>query len=148
MLTQEQNDLLTQVGPASAMGQLLRCYWMPIAGSSEFDSLSIKPIKILGEDLVLYKDLSGHFGLVERNCVHRRADLSAGMVEAHGIRCHYHGWLFNANGDCLEQPYEDTAHPEINSKSKIKIKSYPTEVKAGLICAYFGPEPAPQLPDW
>ena len=148
MLTLEQNDLLTRVGPDAAMGQLLRSYWMPIAGTSEFDSIQSKSLKILGEELVLYKDLSGHFGLVDRNCVHRRADLSAGMVEVNGIRCHYHGWLFSANGDCLEQPFEDTAHPEINSKSKIKIKSYPTQVKAGLIWAYLGQTPVPQLPDW
>jgi 5,5'-dehydrodivanillate O-demethylase len=148
MLTREQNDLLTQVGPATGMGKLLRCYWMPVAGVSEFDSIQSKALKILGEDLVLYKDLSGHFGLVDRHCVHRRADLSAGMVEERGIRCHYHGWLFNANGDCLEQPYEDTAHPQANSKSRIKIKSYPTEVKGGLIWAYFGQAPSPQLPDW
>ena len=148
MLTREQNDLLTRVGPDAAMGQLLRSYWMPIAGTSEFDSIQSKSLKILGEELVLYKDLSGHFGLVDRNCVHRRADLSAGMVEVNGIRCHYHGWLFSANGDCLEQPFEDTAHPEINSKSKIKIKSYPTQVKAGLIWAYLGQTPVPQLPDW
>ena len=148
MLTREQNELLTQVGPDAAMGQLLRSYWMPIAGTSEFDSIQSKSLKILGEELVLYKDLSGHFGLVDRNCVHRRADLSAGMVEVNGIRCHYHGWLFSANGDCLEQPFEDTAHPEINSKSKIKIKSYPTQVKAGLIWAYLGQTPVPQLPDW
>ena len=148
MLTREQNDLLTQVGPDAAMGQLLRSYWMPIAGTSEFDSIQSKSLKILGEELVLYKDLSGHFGLVDRNCVHRRADLSAGMVEVNGIRCHYHGWLFSANGDCLEQPFEDTVHPEINSKSKIKIKSYPTQVKSGLIWAYLGQTPVPQLPDW
>ncbi len=148
MLTREQNELLTQVGPDAAMGQLLRSYWMPIAGTSEFDSIQSKSLKILGEELVLYKDLSGHFGLVDRNCVHRRADLSAGMVEVNGIRCHYHGWLFSANGDCLEQPFEDTAHPEINSKSKIKIKSYPTQVKSGLIWAYLGQTPVPQLPDW
>jgi len=148
MLTQAQNDLLTQVGPGTPMGHLLRCYWMPIAGASEFDEIQAKPIKILGEELVLYKDLSGQFGLIDRNCVHRRSDLSAGMVENHGIRCHYHGWLFNAKGECLEQPYEDTAHPEAHSKAKIKIKSYPVEVKSGLIWAYFGPSPAPLLADW
>ncbi len=148
MLTPEQNKTLTQVGKGTPMGELLRCYWMPIAGASEFDELKTKDVKILGEDLVLYKDLSGHFGLIDKNCVHRRADLSAGMVENSGLRCHYHGWLFDAKGHCLEQPYEDTAHPEINSKSRIRIKAYPVQVKGGLIWAYLGESPAPLLADW
>lgn len=148
MLSPEQNALLTQVGPSTPMGQLLRSYWMPIAGESEFEVNKIKAIKILGEELVLYQDLSGQFGLVDKNCVHRRADLSAGMVESQGIRCHYHGWLFGSNGQCLAQPYEDTAHPEANSKSRIHIKSYPVQVKSGLIWAYMGSTPAPLLPDW
>ena len=148
MLTEEKNRLLTQVGPGTPMGNLLRRYWMPIAGVSEFDSRSTKPMRLMGEDLVLYKDLSGTFGLVDRRCAHRRADLAYGMVEQHGLRCNYHGWCFNQTGKCVEQPFEDTAFPERNVKDKVTIKSYPIETKGGLVWAYMGPLPAPLLPDW
>lgn len=148
MLSEEKNRMLTQVGPGTPMGQLLRRYWMPIAGVSEFDTRSTKPVRLLGEDLVLYKDLSGQFGLVDRQCAHRRADLSYGMVEEHGLRCNYHGWSFGKAGECLEQPYEDTAFPERNAKEKVRVKAYPVEAKAGLLWAYLGPLPAPLVPDW
>jgi 5,5'-dehydrodivanillate O-demethylase len=130
------------------MGNLLRRYWMPIAGVSEFDELAIKPVRLMGEDLVLYKDLSGSFGLVDRHCPHRRADLSYGFVEACGIRCNYHGWLFNEAGRCIEQPFEDTVQPEVRFRDKIRTTAYPVETKGGLIWAYLGPQPAPLLPDW
>lgn len=148
MLSEEKNRMLTQVGPGTPMGTLLRRYWMPIAGVSEFDSRSTKPVRLLGEDLVLYKDLSGDFGLVDRRCPHRRADLAYGMVEEHGLRCNYHGWSFGSNGKCLEQPFEDRAFPELNAKDRITIRSYPVQAKAGLLWAYMGPLPAPQVPDW
>ncbi|PKP95946.1 MAG: aromatic ring-hydroxylating dioxygenase subunit alpha [Alphaproteobacteria bacterium HGW-Alphaproteobacteria-15] len=149
MLSEERNRMLTQVGPATPMGTLLRRYWMPVAGVSEFDSRSTtKPLRLLGEDLVLYKDLSGDFGLVDRRCPHRRADLAFGMVEKHGLRCNYHGWAFGNSGKCLAQPFEDTAYPERNTKDSITIKSYPVQAKAGMLWAYLGPLPAPQLPDW
>ncbi len=148
MLSKAQNDRLTQVGPDKPMGRLLRHYWMPIAGESEFEALSTKPIKLLGEELVLFKDRSNQFGLVDRHCVHRRADLSAGMVETTGLRCHYHGWVFNAQGQCTEQPFEDTALAGLNVKSKIQIKSYPVQTKGGLIWAYLGEGVPPLLPDW
>jgi nitrite reductase/ring-hydroxylating ferredoxin subunit len=109
MLWQEQNELLTRVGPGTPMGNLLRRYWMPIAGESEFDQRSTKAIRLMGEDLVLYKDLSGTYGLVDRHCPHRRADLSYGFVEDCGIRCNYHGWRFDETGRCIEQPFEDTS---------------------------------------
>jgi 5,5'-dehydrodivanillate O-demethylase len=85
---------------------------------------------------------------VDRNCPHRRADLSYGFVEKCGLRCNYHGWLFDRDGTILEQPYEDTAHPEVRLKDKMKIKSYPVAARAGLLWAYLGPAPAPLLPNW
>lgn len=136
------------------MGQLLRRYWMPIAAVSEFESIpikagaSIKPIRLMGEDLTLYKDLSGAFGLIDRHCPHRRADLSYGFVEQCGLRCNYHGWRFDERGRCVEQPWEDVAAPEARFKDKIHIKAYPVEAKAGLLWAYLGPQPAPLVPDW
>ena len=148
MLTAEQNDRLVRVGPGTPMGQLLRRYWMPIAGVSEFDTLSTKAVRLMGEDLVLYKDLSGQFGLVQRQCPHRRADLSHGMVESEGLRCNYHGWQFNHQGACVHQPFEDTAHPERNAKARVQLTAYPVQAKGGLLWVYMGPQPVPLLPDW
>src|SRR5262245_62839052 len=104
---------------------------MPVAAVTEFDRVAVKPIRLLGEDLVLYKDRQGTYGLVDRQCAHRRADLSYGFVEACGLRCNYHGWIFNEAGRCLEQPYEDIAAEEARFKDKIRLKSYPVEVMAG-----------------
>jgi 5,5'-dehydrodivanillate O-demethylase len=124
MLTAAKNELLTRVGPGTAMGELLRRYWMPVGGASEFDTTSIKPIRLMGEDLVLYKDLGGKYGLVDRHCPHRRADLSYGWVESNGIRCSYHGWLIDETGRCIEQPYEDTANAK-PAKDNCGIKGLP-----------------------
>jgi 5,5'-dehydrodivanillate O-demethylase len=148
MIPAAQNKLMTEVGPGTPMGELLRRYWQPIAGVSELEKSATKPVRLMGEDLVLYKDLSGQYGLVDRNCPHRRADLSYGFVEKCGLRCNYHGWLFDRDGTILEQPYEDTAHPEVRLKDKMKIKSYPVAARAGLLWAYLGPAPAPLLPNW
>jgi 5,5'-dehydrodivanillate O-demethylase len=148
MLTAEQNRLLTQVTPGKPMGNLLRRYWMPIAAVSEFETVPVKAVRFFGEDLVLYRDLSGTFGLVERHCPHRRADLSYGFVEACGLRCNYHGWLWDRDGTCLEQPFDDIAHPGTRFRDNVKIGSYPVEAKGGLLWAYFGPQPAPLLPNF
>jgi 5,5'-dehydrodivanillate O-demethylase len=148
MLTEEKNRLLTQVGPGTAMGNLLRRYWMPIAGVSEFDDRSIKPIRLMGEDLVLYKDLGGTFGLVDRHCPHRRADLGHGMVESKGLRCSYHGWRFDETGQCVEQPYEDVAFADRKGRQRPDVTAYPVQVKGGMLWTYMGPQPAPLLPDW
>src|SRR6202043_920718 len=107
MLEESKNRLLTQVGPGTPMGNLLRRYWMPIAAVDEFTTASIKPVRLFGEDLVLYKDLSGAYGLVERHCPHRRADLSYGFVEERGLRCNYHGWLMDEAGRCIYKYYDD-----------------------------------------
>jgi 5,5'-dehydrodivanillate O-demethylase oxygenase subunit len=148
MLDAAKNQLLTQVGHGTPMGDLLRRYWMPIAALSEFDSVSVKPVRLMGEDLTLYKDLDGAFGLVDRHCPHRCADMSYGFVEQTGLRCNYHGWLFDRDGRCLEQPYEDVAQPEARFREKIHIKAYPVEERAGLLWAYLGPPPAPLVPNW
>jgi 5,5'-dehydrodivanillate O-demethylase len=148
MLTEEQNRLLTEIGPGKPMGNLLRRYWMPIAGESEFDTTPVKAVRFFGEDLVLYKDLSGTFGLIQRHCPHRRADLSYGFVEDCGLRCNYHGWRFDEQGRCVEQPFDDTAHPEARFKDKIRATTYPVKVLSGLVWAYMGPQPAPLLPNW
>jgi 5,5'-dehydrodivanillate O-demethylase len=147
MLTSTRNELLTRVGPGTPMGELLRRYWQPIGGASELEKNPIKPLRLMGEDLVLYKNLRGTYGLVGRHCPHRRADLAYGWVEEKGIRCSYHGWLMDQTGQCIEQPYEDTASPK-PSKSGCAIAGYPVRELAGLLWAYMGPLPAPELPVW
>lgn len=148
MLSAEKNQQLTQVGPGSPMGEVLRRHWHPIAGIDELDRNPVKAVRLMGEDLVLYKDLSGGYGLVDRQCAHRRADLSYGFVEADGIRCHYHGWQYNAQGQCVARPYEDQIDPQARQKCKIQIKAYAVKPMAGLLWAYLGPLPTPELPDW
>lgn len=148
MLTAEQNRKFVEVGPGTPMGEVLRRHWMPISAETQFDDVSVRPVRLLGEDLVLYKDLSGTYGLVDRHCPHRRADLSYGFVEQCGLRCNYHGWRFDETGRCIEQPYDDLANPKGHFKDKIKTTAYPVQAHAGLIWAYMGPQPAPLLPDW
>lgn len=148
MLSEAKNKMLTQVGPGTPMGEYLRRYWTPIAGTAELDGNPVKAVRIFGEDLTLYRDKGGRYGLVDRNCAHRRADLSYGWVEDEGIRCNYHGWCFSADGRCLEQPYEDTANPGNRLKESCSIKAYPVKACSGIVWAYMGPLPAPELPVW
>ncbi len=97
---------------------------------------------------MLYKDRGGRFGLVDRHCPHRRADLSYGIVEETGIRCNYHGWLMDEAGRCIEQPYDDTVNPRSRAKERCATRAYPVKECAGLLFAYLGPQPAPELPVW
>lgn len=130
------------------MGDLMRRYWHPIASVFEMKSRNTKRIRIMGEDLVLYRDLSGNYGVVDKHCPHRRADMAFGFVEECGLRCSYHGWQFDQTGACIEQPFEDTSDPDSTFKDKVHIKAYPVEAKAGLLWVYLGPEPVPLLPTW
>ena len=148
MLEQDRNERLMKVGAETPMGKLMRRYWHPIAAASEFAEIDTKPVRLMGENLVLYKDRNGTYGLVDRHCPHRRADLSYGFVEEFGLRCNYHGWAFNETGDCIHQPYEDTIDPEGKLRSQVKIKAYKVQELAGLLFAYMGPEPAPLVPNW
>jgi 5,5'-dehydrodivanillate O-demethylase oxygenase subunit len=150
MLSQEENALLTQVGPGTPMGQLMRWYWQPIASAADLleSPFRTKEVKVLGEELVLYRDRSGRLGLVDRRCAHRRAGLAYGVVEDDGIRCQYHGWKYDRTGRCVEQPFEDTLHPEARFRDKCSIRAYPVEELAGLVFAYLGPDPVPLLPRW
>jgi len=107
-----------------------------------------RKVRILGEDLILYKDLSGTYGLVDTFCPHRRAPLLYGVPEERGLRCPYHGWLFSESGQCLEQPFEDSQEPDGKFKDKVRIKAYPVQEMAGLLFAYLGPEPGPLVPRW
>src|SRR5690606_12520160 len=150
MLTKEKNMRLTQVGPDTPGGKLLRRYWHPVAAVDELMREPTKSVRLLGEDLVLYRDASGRYGMLERHCSHRSADLSYGVVEEEGLRCNDHGWLFGATGACIEQRYQDTVNPAKSLRKNGRLKAYPVREKAGLLWAYMGPEPAPapELPDW
>ncbi|MBI2203553.1 MAG: aromatic ring-hydroxylating dioxygenase subunit alpha [Candidatus Rokubacteria bacterium] len=148
MLSEKDNRVLTQVGAGTPMGELLRRYWMPIAAVTELDDAPTKAVRLMGEDLVLYRDKGGRYGLLDRHCAHRRADLCYGYVEDHGLRCHYHGWRYGETGQCLAQPYEEMAHPEARFKDRIRLTAYPMEARAGLLWAYLGPAPAPLVPTW
>ena len=146
MVTVEENKLLTQVGPGTPGGELLRRYWFPIAAAAELDENPVKSVRLLGEDLVLYKDRSGTLGLIDSLCAHRRAHLALGVPEEVGLRCPYHGWRFDQTGQCQEQPAEkDRGHPYCE---KVKLKAYPVRIACGAVFAYLGPLPAPELPMW
>ena len=114
MISESENRLLTEVEPGAPMGDYLRRFWHPVAAASDLEDHATKAVRFFGEDLVLYRDRSGTVGLLDRHCPHRRADLSYGSVEDCGLRCSYHGWLFDADGACLEQPFDQTSNP--NSK--------------------------------
>ncbi len=106
------------------------------------------PVRLLGEDLVVYRDQRGRLGLVGDKCPHRLGGMVMWIPEEGGLRCSYHGWLYDASGQCIEQPYEDHFHPELRFKDKIKIKAYQVQELGGLVWAYLGPEPAPLVPRW
>lgn len=144
MLTKEENDLLTQTDAGTPGGILLRSFWQPAALSEElpFDSAPIR-IRIFGEDLVLFRDDAGSPGLLGLHCPHRAADLSYGRCEDGGLRCLYHGWLFDAAGNCTEQPGEPA---ESDFKTKVKQTAYPCKEQAGLIFTYMGQGEPPLLP--
>ena len=143
-MTPEENKRLTQVGPGTPGGEMLRRYWWPVWFT---DELIDKPVgvRILGEDLVLFRDGTGRAGLIDARCSHRGASLTLGRAEEKGLRCCYHGWLFDTEGRCLDQP----AEPEGNKlASEIQHPAYKVEEISGLIFAYLGPDPVPFLPPY
>ena len=145
MLTPEQNETLTRVGPGTPGGELMRRYWHPIYTVAQLRDNPVAKVRILCEDLILFRDRSGKLGLIDERCPHRRASFIVGIPEAEGIRCAYHGWHFNAEGRCLDMPLEPLNTPY---KDRITVKAYPVEEMGGLIWAYLGPKPAPVLPQW
>jgi 5,5'-dehydrodivanillate O-demethylase oxygenase subunit len=143
MLTREENEILTRVGPGTPAGELLRRYWLPVGVASEItDENPTQLVRILGETLVLFQDRSGSVGLLNDRCPHRGASLSYGRVEERGLACPYHGWLFNTKGDCLECPAEPA---ESKFCQTVKQKAYPVQKLVGLYWAYLGPRPAPVI---
>lgn len=145
MMSQEQNDLITRIGPGTPAGKLMRKYWQPAALIEELEGARpIKPLRLLGQDLVLFRDETGRYGLIDRDCPHRGADLAFGRLENGGLRCAFHGWLFDADGKCLETPAEP-----VNSRlcEGIRQRAYPVTEKAGILWAYLGEDAPPAFPD-
>ena len=146
MLSKEENELLTRVGPGTPAGEMLRRYWWPV-GFTEHVREKGRPVRIrlLGEDLVLFRDGNERLGLLGLHCSHRGTSLEFGRVDDRGIRCCYHGWLYDVRGRCLEQP----AEPEGSTfKDRVQHPAYQAQEIGGFIFAYIGPEPAPLLPNY
>lgn len=146
MLTAEENEMLTRVGPGTPAGELLRRYWHPVAIAAELpEGNPVKFVRILCEDLVLFQTKKGELGLLDDRCSHRGVSLSYGRVEERGIACAYHGWLYDIQGNCLETPAEPA---ESNFCRTVKHRAYPVQKLAGLYWAYLGPQPAPAIPKY
>ncbi|VTU20575.1 Phthalate 4,5-dioxygenase oxygenase subunit [Variovorax sp. SRS16] len=149
MTSHDDNETLVRVGPGTAMGQLMRLYWIPFLTSSdvERDGQPYR-VRLLGEDLVAFRDSSGKVGLVDHACPHRGAPMAFARNEEGGIRCIYHGWKFSTDGQCQEMPAEPPNSPMC---SRMAIKSYPVQERNGVLWAYMGVErdapPLPQL-EW
>ena len=139
MLSAEQTEMLTRVGPGTPMGELLRRYWTPILLDDELPSPDCPPVRvrIFGEDLVAFRDTHGRLGLIEELCAHRQTSLFFGRNEEGGLRCIYHGWKYNVEGNCIDMPTES---PASNFKDKVRLQSYGLRDGGGLIWAYLGPK--------
>lgn len=145
MLSAEDNERLTRTGPGTPCGDVLRSYWQPVALAEELpDTRPAKAVRLLGEDLVLWRNPDGAHGLVGRWCSHRGVDLAFGRLEGGGLRCLYHGWLYDRAGRCLEQP----AEPEGSRfREKIQHRSYPAREHNGIVFAYLGGGDPPPFPE-
>jgi phthalate 4,5-dioxygenase len=147
MLHQDENELITRVGPGTPMGQLMREYWLPALLSSEVPTPDSDPVRVLllGEQLIAFRDTNGSVGLVQNHCPHRGASLFFGRNEECGLRCVYHGWKFDVDGNCVDMPNEPA---ESDFKHKVKAVAYPTRERGGVVWAYLGPRTVPPaLPD-
>jgi phthalate 4,5-dioxygenase oxygenase subunit len=147
VLSTKDNELLTRTGPGTPMGTLLRRFWLPVLLAEELPEPDGAPvrIRIMSEDLVAFKDTKGKIGLLEAACLHRRASLFWGRNEEEGLRCSYHGWKYDVDGNCVDMPND----PEGEAlKAKVKTVAYPCVERSGVIWAYMGPkELQPELPD-
>ena len=147
MLSREENELLTRTGRGTPMGQVLRRYWIPAVLSSEIPEPDCPPVrvKLLGEELVAFRDSSGRIGLVQERCAHRCASLFFGANRENGLRCIYHGWKYDVEGNCVEQPSEPD---ETDFAHKVKLTAYPCHKRGGLVWTYMGlPKKMPGLPE-
>lgn len=144
MMSEEQNRLITRVAGDAPAGKLLSSYWQPAALLDELEGdRPLRPLRLLGRDLVLFRDEAGRLGLIDRDCPHRNADLAFGRLEDGGLRCPFHGWLFDVDGKCLDTP----AEPEGSRLCEnIRQKSYPVVARSGIVWAYLGEGEPPAFP--
>lgn len=146
MMSATQNQRITRVGPGTPAGALLRMYWQPVALADELaGNRPVVPVRLLGQDLVLFRDENGQLGLLDRDCPHRGADLAFGRLENGGLRCAFHGWLFRADGQCLETPAEPAGS---RMCERIRQRSYPVQECNGMIFGYLGEGEPPALPEF
>jgi len=146
MISAEQNDLMTRVGAGTPAGTLLRHYWQPVALSEELEGpRPLKAVQLMGQHYVLFRDESGRLGLVDRDCPHRGADLAYGRLENGGLRCAFHGWLFDTSGQCLETPAEPAGSKLC---TRIRQGAYPVTEKSGVVFAYVGEGEPPAFPEF
>ncbi len=146
MLSREDNELLCRVGRGTPMGDLLRHYWLPFLPSTELSEPDCPPkkVRLLGEDLIAFRDTQGQVGLFAANCPHRGASLFFGRNEECGLRCVYHGWKFDVTGRCVDMPNEPE---ESTFKDKVRARAYPCRDVNGVLWTYMGPRAtAPALP--
>ncbi len=145
-MSREENALLTQTDAGTPMGDYFRRYWLPALFATELPAPDCPPVRVrlLGEDLIVFRDTNGRVGLLDEFCPHRRASLFWGRNEECGLRCVYHGWKFDADGTCVDMPNEP---PEYAFEQKVRTTAYPTREYGGLIWAYMGPrDRMPELP--
>ncbi|GAA5233274.1 aromatic ring-hydroxylating dioxygenase subunit alpha [Verticiella sediminum] len=146
MISAEQNELMTRVGRDTPGGKLLRRYWQPVALTDELEGpRPVRPVRLLGQDFVLFRDEAGKLGFLDRDCPHRGADLAFGRLEDGGLRCPFHGWLFSVEGKCLDMPAEPAGSKLC---SRIRQASYPVVEKSGIVFAYIGEGEPPAFPDF
>ena len=145
MISAEQNERMTRVGPGTPAGKLLRRYWQPVALLDEMQGARpVKAVRVLGEDWVLFKS-NNKYGLIDRHCAHRGADLAYGRLEDGGLRCSFHGWLYDVAGKCLETP----AEPEASRLCEhIRLRACPVVEKSGVLFAYLGADEPPAFPNF
>lgn len=143
MLNAEQQELLTRIGPGTRMGALLRRYWMPLLPSVELGPGDVRGVRLLGENLTVFRTQDGTPGLLSERCPHRGCSLTLGCVDGSGLRCAYHGWMFAGDGRCLDLPAEPS---DSLLYKRVQASAYPVVEMGGLIFAYLGPQPAPLLP--
>lgn len=151
----EQNELVTRIGPGTPCGELMRRYWQPVALLDEFNPTldprmaqrPVKTVRLLGQDMVLFRDVQGRWGLLDRDCPHRNADLGFGRHEGDGLRCPFHGWKFDVTGRCLETPAEPAGSRLCD---RVRQRSYPVQARSGILFAWLGAEGSepPPLPDF
>ena len=142
MLSHEDNERLCRIGPSTMMGHLLRQYWMPFLPSADLSEPDGLPqrVRLLGEDLIAFRDTRGRVGLLDERCPHRGASLFFGRNEACGLRCAYHGWKFDASGACRDMPNE----PETSAfQHKVRARAYPVHEVNGVLWAYMGSRSTP-----